>query len=284
MSAHSCTRRTLLTGGLVASATLALSQEQAAAAARSPLASVRPLAKAHAHNDYEHTRPLFDALEHGFTSVEADVWLVDGELYLGHDGPDLSRTLRSFYLEPLDRLARLGNGRTFPRRKTPIQLLIDIKSDGDAAWPVVQQQLSQYPKLMTHWVRGRRRDRAVTAVLSGNLAQRTSEVAVRWAGFDGRLTSPLPAGANSEQLPLLSDNWTKLFTWQGFGPMPAAERTKLHRIVSDAHAGGYRVRFWATPDLALPNREALWSELVAAGVDHINTDDLAGLRSFLSNS
>ncbi|NVJ48512.1 MAG: hypothetical protein HWE07_15355, partial [Cytophagia bacterium] len=44
-----------------------------------------PLPRAHAHNDYEHERPLFDALENGFTSVEADVYLIDGELYVYHD-------------------------------------------------------------------------------------------------------------------------------------------------------------------------------------------------------
>ena len=29
-------------------------------------------------------------------------------------------------------------------------------------------------------------------------------------------------------------------------------------------------------------RENLWAELLAAGVDHINTDDLAGLEAFLT--
>lgn len=37
-----------------------------------PSDGVIPLARAHAHNDYVHTRPLLDALEHGFTSIEAD--------------------------------------------------------------------------------------------------------------------------------------------------------------------------------------------------------------------
>jgi hypothetical protein len=36
------------------------------------------LERAHAHNDYEHERPLFDALDHNFKSVEADIWLVNG--------------------------------------------------------------------------------------------------------------------------------------------------------------------------------------------------------------
>jgi hypothetical protein len=38
------------------------------------------LERAHAHNDYEHDRPLFDALSNDFKSVEADIWLVGGEL------------------------------------------------------------------------------------------------------------------------------------------------------------------------------------------------------------
>jgi hypothetical protein len=63
--------------------------------------------------------------------------------------------------------------------------------------------------------------------------------------------------------------------------MPESERSKLHQIVQRAHAAGYEVRFWATPDVAGPARDAVWSELVAADVDVLNTDDLAGLQSFL---
>lgn len=43
-----------------------------------------PLVHAHAHDDYEHKRPLFDALDRGFCSVEADVHLVDGQLLVAH--------------------------------------------------------------------------------------------------------------------------------------------------------------------------------------------------------
>jgi hypothetical protein len=50
---------------------------------------------------------------------------------------------------------------------------------------------------------------------------------------------------------------------------------------SPGAAAGYRVRFWATPDLNTAAREALWRELVAAGVDHIDTDELAGPQEFL---
>jgi glycerophosphoryl diester phosphodiesterase len=40
-------------------------------------------------------------------------------------------------------------------------------------------------------------------------------------------------------------------------------------------------RCWETPDVPGAAREALWSELTAAGVDYLNTDDPHGLESFL---
>ncbi|NEE38088.1 hypothetical protein G3M53_73410, partial [Streptomyces sp. SID7982] len=60
-----------------------------------------------------------------------------------------------------------------------------------------------------------------------------------------------------------------------------AERDRLRTLVTTAHREGRRIRFWATPDVAGPERDAVWSELLAAGVDHLNTDDLAGLERFL---
>jgi glycerophosphoryl diester phosphodiesterase len=103
---------------------------------------------------------------------------------------------------------------------------------------------------------------------------------VRYAGYDGRL-GDLQSGRPSSLMPLVSDNWSNVFTWRGVGPMPEAEKTKLHDIVVSAHHAGYKVRFWETPDTPGAAREALWRELVAANVDYINTDDLHGLEDFL---
>lgn len=243
--------------------------------------AVQPLERAHAHNDYEHERPLLDALDHGFTSVEADVWLVDDQLFIGHDGPDLSRTLASTYLEPLRERFRDNGGAIHSHWRDSLRLLIDVKSEATSTWPVIERELARYPELFSVVRAGRMHERAVTAVISGNRDLAALQAAaVRRSFYDGRLSdleSGLPAGV----MPLVSDNWTKHFTWLGVGPMPEGERAKLHQIVQRAHASGYDVRFWATPDLAGPAREAVWSELVAADVDALNTDDLAGLQSFL---
>ncbi|MFC7487870.1 phosphatidylinositol-specific phospholipase C/glycerophosphodiester phosphodiesterase family protein [Knoellia sp. CPCC 206453] len=277
----------LLGTGLVASPAASAAALPAAGAlsisaiAQAPRSSVQPLERAHAHNDYEHDRPLLDALDHGFTSAEADVWLVDGELYLGHDGPDLDRTLRAEYLEPLAQRFRENGGAIHPQWRADFRLLVDVKSNGPAAWPVIEKQLAAYPQLFSASRQGRVHERAVTAVISGNRDLPAMQAATtRFSFYDGRMSDlggPLPA----RLVPLISDNWTKFFTWQGVGEMPAAERAKLHDIVATAHAHGQQVRFWATPDLALPNREAVWRELVAADVDVLNTDDLAALQRFL---
>jgi len=245
--------------------------------------SVEPLEQAHAHNDYEHARPLHDALSHGFTSVEADVWLVDGELLVAHDREDVvpGRTLESLYLDPLVDRVRAERGETYAGYDGVFQLLIDVKSEAGPTYAAIHDELREHRRILTTFRRGDVAPDAVTPVISGNRdlpamqAQR-----VRFAGYDGRMTD-LDSGLPASVLPLLSDNWTRHFTWLGVGPMPAAERAKLHDIVDRAHAAGYRVRFWATPDLATPSRTAVWEELLAAGVDHINTDDLVALEAFL---
>jgi glycerophosphoryl diester phosphodiesterase len=246
--------------------------------------AVRALPSAHAHNDYEHRRPLQDALDRGFNSVEADVWLVDGELRVAHDLADAKpgRNLESLYLKPLADRVRENHGQVYKQGRD-FQLLIDIKSDGPSTYAAVDQALQKYRGISTVFIDGRVLQGAVTSVISGNRPLDVLKAQkVRYAGYDGRLTD-LQSGMPASLMPLVSDNWTNNFTWNGIGPMPAAERTKLHDIVVTAHHAGYRVRFWATPDAPGAAREALWSELAAAGVDHINTDDLHGLEDFLRN-
>jgi glycerophosphoryl diester phosphodiesterase len=269
--------------GIAAPSTAAVSAEARSAGPAVVLG--QPLASAHAHNDYEHQRPLFDALEHGFTSVEADVWLVDGELRVAHDRENAKAgvTLESLYLDPLDELVRAQGHSVYPHWDGSLQLLIDIKSDGETTYAAVEKELAEHPEIMTRYANGKVSTGPVTAVISGNRPLATMKAQTKRSSFyDGRssdLTSGMPAGL----MPLVSDNWTKLFTWQGVGPMPEAERAKLHAYVETAHAAGYRVRFWATPDQPGGAREAMWSELFEAGVDHINTDDLAALEAFLGS-
>jgi hypothetical protein len=244
----------------------------------------RPLWRAHAHNDYEHPRPLFDALDHRFGSVEADIFLVGDQLLIGHTADDLdpTRTLESLYLDPLARIVRANHGSVYRGERRPLQLLIDIKTEGSSTYLELDRHLRRYRHLFTTYAHGRVYPGAVTNVISGDRAARTPMEAqtVRRAFYDGRLTD-LGTAAPASFVPLISDNWQLNFTWLGEGAFPDAERQKLRDIIGQAHGRGQKVRFWNTPDLAGPARDALWSELLAADVDYVNTDDLAGLEAFL---
>jgi hypothetical protein len=246
----------------------------------------RPLWRAHAHNDYEHPRPLFDALDHRFGSVEADIFLVGDQLLIGHDATELdpSRTLESLYLEPLSALVKANHGSVYRGWRHPLQLLIDIKTEGSSTYLELDRHLQRYKHLFTTYAHGRVHQGAVTNVISGDRAARIPMEAqtVRRAFYDGRLAD-LGSSAPASFISLISDNWQTNFTWLGAGAFPDAERQKLRSIVAQAqaHGHGQTVRFWNTPDVAGPSRDALWDELFAAGVDFLNTDDLAGLEAFL---
>ncbi|MEU9052493.1 phosphatidylinositol-specific phospholipase C/glycerophosphodiester phosphodiesterase family protein [Streptomyces sp. NPDC048384] len=244
----------------------------------------RPLWRAHAHNDYEHPRPLLDALDHRFGSLEADIYLVGDQLLVAHDPEDLDprRTLESLYLDPLAARVRANHGWVHRGHHKPVQLLIDIKTEGASTYLELDKHLRRYKHLFTTYAHGRVLPGAVTAVISGDRAARTPMEAqtVRRAFYDGRLAD-LGSSAPASFISLISDNWTLNFTWLGVGDFPDAERQKLRGIVRAAHSRGQKVRFWATPDVAGPARDALWGELLAADVDFLNTDDLAGLEAFL---
>ena len=236
-----------------------------------------PLPKAHAHNDYRQHRPLLDALDHGFCSVEADIFLVNGQLLVGHSRRELREglTLQKLYLDPLRERVKQNGGRVYPKGPT-IMLLIDIKADGKNVYTVMQGVLASYKDVLSGVEDGQYRQRAVQVVISGDRPKR--EIAAdesRFAGIDGRLTD-LKSKEPAHLMPLISDRWTSHFRWRGVGEFPATERDRLRSIVKRAHAAGRRVRFWATPE-----RPMLWRELLAAGVDHINTDKLDILRKFL---
>lgn len=240
-----------------------------------------PFPRAHAHNDYQHRRPLFDALDHGFCSIEVDIHLVDGKLLVAHDldEVDTAKTLQSLYLDPLHARVTRNGGCAFPASDQPLTLLIDIKSEGGPTYDVLRDALLPYRDMLTMtFVDGTVNPRAVNVVLTGRVPRAwIAREAVRFVACDGILEdlaiTPSPA---VNLVPQVNAKWDGLFTWRGDGRMPEAEQRELKRLVTRAHAQHRRLRLWAAPD----NRAA-WEVLYDNGVDLINSDDLPGLRRFL---
>jgi len=243
-------------------------------------ADPKPLTNVHAHNDYVHTRPLFDALDHGFCSVEADIHLVDGQLLVAHTRSEVrpGKTLQTLYLDPLRERVRKNGGRVYPNGPE-VTLLIDIKSSWQNTYPVLREVLKQYADILSTFESGQKKTNAVIAILTGDRSRDMfAGESVRYAAFDGDLTD-LDSEAPPDLIPWISSNWSATFRWRTKGPMPEAEQAKLKEIVAKAHAHGRRVRFWGAPD-----NPVFWRELLDARVDLINTDDLEGAQKFLTAS
>ena len=239
-----------------------------------------PLTHVHAHNDYEHTRPLFDALDHGFCSVEADIWLVDGKLLVAHNQSQVKpdRTLQSLYLDPLRERIRKNGGRVYPNGPE-VMLLIDLKSKWKEIYPALRDVLKQYADILSTFPPEGKKTNAVMAIITGDRSlEMFAGEQVRYAAFDGELTE-LDSKEPADLIPWISSNWTKSFHWRGTGSIPDDERARLKEMVAKAHQHGRRVRFWGSPD-----QPVFWKEILADGVDLINTDDLAGAQKFLTSN
>ncbi|KEQ68675.1 hypothetical protein M436DRAFT_28034, partial [Aureobasidium namibiae CBS 147.97] len=140
----------------------------------------------HSHNDYWRRTPLYAALASGCISVEADVWLFDDDLLVGHDIGSLTRdvTLESVYLEPLQQVLRVMNansqvgnvssvGKHGVFNVDPNQtlvLLVDLKTSGHETYAKLDRQLQglRDAQWLTHWNGTHRVEKAITIVASGN--------------------------------------------------------------------------------------------------------------------
>ena len=269
LSHPSLVNRDALPAGLVATAT----QSPASGATSFPV----PLPRAHSHNDYQHARPLFDALDHGFCSIEADVFLIDGRLLVAHDRDKTSpeRTLERLYLEPLRERAKANRGRIYPGGPV-CWLFIDLKTEAGATYAALHALLKEYQDLVTRIDGDRVTTNALTVIITGNRPRETiASQSPRFAAVDG-LAADLDSAASPLLVPVISEKWGEFFGWTATGSIPETELAQLKEMVRKTHAGGRQLRLWGAPD-----NSAAWRVLFDAGVDLINTDNHDGLRDFL---
>ncbi|BFZ65480.1 hypothetical protein YB2330_006653 [Saitoella coloradoensis] len=251
----------------------------------------------HSHNDYWRTTPLLSALSYGLTSVEADVWLINGTLFVGHDRGALNveKTFASLYIDPLVQLleninqndgefeATGWNGVFSMDNTQSLQLLVDLKTDGPETWPYVLKALEPLRERgwLTNYNGSAVTNSAVTVVGTGNtpLQQVLAQNSTRDAFFDAPLAS-LNATFTPAVSPLASTNWAKAVGWNGIRDISQKQRQAIRDQVATAHAAGLKVRYWGYPNWPVWARDNIWKVLVEEGVDWLNVDDLSGIAEF----
>jgi alkaline phosphatase len=226
------------------------------------LSAQAPLPRTHSHNDYEQAIPFKHAFDKGFNSIEADVWLADGKLLVGHDKQDLrpDRTLESLYLAPLHKALRQKKN----QRKIPLQLLIDIKSDAQATMEALTNLLGKWQDRIPA-------DQVIYSI-SGN--RPAIDRYASWPAyiyFDGRPGNTYKPEALAK-VSLISDSYANYLIKGTQKP----DTARMRKAVQAAHSMGKPFRFWAHPD----NPEG-WMNMIKIGADFLNTDHIDLLADFM---
>jgi hypothetical protein len=258
----------------------------------------------HSHNDYWRKSPVYSALQAGCIGIEADVWLIEDELYVGHSTSSLTpnRTLRSLYIKPLlDILGKQNPITKFhPGRDSPphgvfdtepaqtLVLLIDFKTDGHALWPYVYAQLEplRQAAYLTTFDGTSISQGPITVVATGNAPFNLviSNSTYRDIFFDAPLDR-MAADAASSNAPLDASAYNitnSLYASTSFGSSIGSvwsdpSTTQLERIraqIRGAHNQGLKARYWETPAWPRGLRDHIWKVLVEEGADILNVDDL----------
>ena len=234
---------------------------------------------AFSHNDYEHERPLSDALDFGFNCVEADLWLIDGELYVSHDKPEPSPeiTFKKLYLEPLAKRIAENRGKVHPKGKKPFFLMVDCKSNGEEMLPVLKEQLEPCRSLFCEVKDGKYHKGAVLLFLSGDNPRKSILSAEDGYIFlDGRI-SDLGKNVNSRLMPVISDNYSSFIKWKGQGEISKEELNKMRGYIRQAHREGKLFRWYGAPDT--PQFKHFFMN---EGVDLVGADNLQSMYRVLN--
>ena len=225
----------------------------------------------HSHNDYEQKQPFFTAYDLGFDSIEADLYLKDGELCVAHNQKDVSteRTLRKLYIEPL--LAKIKENGGYPySNKKSLHLLLDLKTQGKEIMKVLDKQLNPYKKEL----------RNVKISISGDMPKPEEfQNYDKMFSFDGRKSLDY-SKEGFKRVYIVSASFTDFGKyWAGKEPLSQEVTEKISVFVNEMHAKNKKVRLWGTPNTTLG-----FETLKALQVDVIGADDLPLLRNFIDSS
>ena len=82
----------------------------------------------HSHNDYARRAPFWQAYSQQAYSIEADLFLHDGQLLVGHEVEELApgMSFEALYVEPLRMLFARNGGRAYKDSDRRLQLMVGL--------------------------------------------------------------------------------------------------------------------------------------------------------------
>ncbi|UIR55213.1 alkaline phosphatase [Sphingobacterium sp. SRCM116780] len=230
--------------------------------------------KGHSHNDYEQHIPFYTAYYAGMESIEADVFLRNGVLYVAHNKNEIKkdRTLSSLYLDPIIRMMKTHDGHIFQDKNKKMQLMIDIKEDYVHALDNLIKLISTHGEVFDT----SKNPNAVKIVISGDRPVPADfKKYPKWLFFDGLVDQTYTAD-QWKRVAMISADLKDYTNWNGKGTPIPEDKAKIKAAIAIAEQQQLPFRFWDNHDS--PNT---WQELNKLGVYWINTDQPEALSRFI---
>ncbi len=225
----------------------------------------------HSHNDYAGALPFYGAYSNETGVIEADVFLVNNELFVSHTSKEIvmHNTLKSLYLEPLSSKLKSLEGKVYQSGK-PLILMIDIKSDADSTLKLIEQQLKAFPEIISN--------KNIKVVISGNRPLPSQYANYpEFIYFDGRLNENYTA-EQLARVEMISEDLKEFTVWNGKGVLTQDDLEKIQSTIKKVHSQNKKIRFWGTQD-----NVNTWMTLMNLKVDFIGTDNVSELTHFINN-
>ncbi|MFB9076703.1 alkaline phosphatase [Flavobacterium procerum] len=223
----------------------------------------------HSHNDYAAPLPFYAAYADEAGVIEADVFLINNELLVSHTLQEVKpqNSLKSMYLEPLSAKLKFLGGKAYPSGK-PLILMIDVKSDAEATLKLIEQQLKNFPEIISN--------KNIRIIISGNRpAPNKWKDFAPFISFDGRLNENYSQD-QLDRVEMISEDLKEITPWNGKGVLTHTDIEKVQNVIKKVHDQNKKIRFWATQD-----NINTWMTLMNLKVDFIGTDNVGALTDFI---
>jgi hypothetical protein len=260
----------------------------------------------HSHNDYWRDLPFWTALSVGAVSIEADVWLFNDTLLVGHEEAALTpaRTLESLYIEPIISVLQQTNPSSSPyidpssslngvfdtSSGQTLYLFIDVKTPGLETWPTVVSALGPLRSAgyLTTYNGTAITPGPVTVIGTGNTPQSnfTDSSQFRDYFFDANLAMLNGSQSNitAEISPVASTQFSRYVGEINGTSFNDTQLDVVRQQVGLANEKGILARYWDTPGWPIGRRNAVWQTLEEEGVGLLNADDLRAAAGFVGST
>ncbi|MCS4436658.1 alkaline phosphatase [Aquiflexum gelatinilyticum] len=230
-----------------------------------------PTYKLHSHNDYLRTVPFWDAFGAGCASIEVDVILRNGSLMAAHEAENIrpERTLKSLYLEPIQKAKSLGMIADFD-----FHLLIDCKTEAYTTLDQIVKDASEFEEFLF----SPKNPTGLKLIISGNRPKPEDYKNYPTYVFFDYQSKVLSPDLPWEKIGMVSLSFRQFSVWNGKGRIVQSERDSLVSFISKVHSFDKAVRFWASPD-----SKSAWKAFADLGIDYINTDQPYEANQYLKN-